>query len=200
MLSEREMRQIIATKHYTQSLPSGESIFTQHRGVIAVFSRPANKNISRWLLDDDNLVWELSRLWAPDGHEPNLLTQALPKLIESFLWGLAHQGISLPKAIISFADPNAGHSGGIYRAASWIDLGNSEESRVYQTHDGKIIPRRAFHQGKKFLRKKEIEACGFIELHRPGKRRFAKPLNRWARKKIENHTARVKPLSSNAPA
>jgi hypothetical protein len=190
-MSEREMRQLIASRHYTRSVPSGHSVYTQYRGAIIVFSLSANKNISRWLLGGDNLVWELSRMWAPDDHEPNLLTKALAHCLEQFISHLKRNSIPLPKAIISYADPAQGHEGGVYRAASWVYLGQSEESRNW-IKDGRVIPRRAFHMGKKFLRKPEIEALGFCELKYPGKHRFAKGLTRSARDKIENHAARPK--------
>lgn len=190
MLSVREMRQLIATNHYTRSLPSGDSVFTQFENAVLVFSRPANKNISRWLLGGDNLVWELSRMWAPDGHRPNLLTQAIPICIKQFQLTLVREGVPIPEALISFADPNAGHSGRVYIAASWVFLGESEETRLYRDPEGKLVSRRSFHAGPVGMKKADIEALGFVELRRPGKRRFAKGLNRWARGKIQNHAAR----------
>ncbi len=190
MFSVREMRQLICVNHYTGSIPSGDSIFTQFDGAIIVFSQPANKNISRWLLGGDNLVWELSRMWAPDGHRKNLLTQAIPRCTRSFLLTLRRLSTPWPEALVSFADPNAGHEGTVYRAASWVYLGQSEEGRAYTDRAGKVMPRRAFHSSRASLTKVEIEAAGFVELKLPGKRRFAKGLTRWAREKIEKHAAR----------
>lgn len=197
MFSTREMRQLICTNHYTRSIPSGDSIFTQYDGAIIVFSLPANKNISRWLIGGDNLVWELSRMWAPDGHRRNLLTQAIPRCTRSFLMTLRRLSIPWPEALISFADPNVGHDGTVYRAASWTYLGQSEESRSYVGPDGQISSRRAFHSSGESLTKAEIEALGFVELRRPGKRRFARGLNRWAQEKIKRHAAR--PLDETVP-
>jgi hypothetical protein len=197
MMSVREMRYLICANHYSRSIPAGDSIFTQFDGAIIVFSRPANKNISRWLLGGDNLVWELSRMWAPDGHRKNLLTQAIPRCTRSFLLTLRRLSIPLPEALISFADPNAGHEGTVYRAASWIYLGCSEETRFYADKGGRVVPRRAFHSSRQALTKSEIEALGYIELRKPGKRRFARGLNRWAQEKIKNHAAR--PLDETSP-
>src|SRR6478735_2176725 len=73
---ERLKKQVLAN-HYTHSVPSGKSWYFSHGDAIVVYAIPPNKNISRWLVGEDNAVIELARLWAPDGHEPNLLTQAI---------------------------------------------------------------------------------------------------------------------------
>jgi hypothetical protein len=59
-------------------------------------------------------TWELSRLWIDD---------SVPRNAETFLIGRSirhikknHRNI---KTLISFADPEAGHSGTIYRASNW---------------------------------------------------------------------------------
>jgi hypothetical protein len=177
------MRQLVCANHYSHSIPSGETIFTQYEDAIILFSRPANKNISKWLLGKDNSVWELSRMWAPDGHRRNLLTQAIAVCTQEFSRVVQRQGSSCD-AIVSYADPNVGHDGTIYRAASWQYLGQSEEGRYYIGADGQVVARRKFHAGDRFLKKHEIEALGYAELLKPGKHRFAKGLSRMARRQI----------------
>lgn len=175
-------RELILMNHYTRSVPSGKSWYHVHDGAVVVFSLPPNMNISRWLLGEgeDNAVLELSRLWAPDGHQPNLLTQAIAASVRALR---PHWGPSI-KALISYADPNVGHLGGIYRAASWVYLGRCEESRHYRDAAGNVVARRKFHSGRNFLRKAEIEALGFYEVKLPGKHRFARGLTRQARRAI----------------
>ncbi len=162
--------------HYTHSVPSGKSHYVKFDDTIVVWSIPANKNIARFVLGWPGNVWELSRLWAPDGHTPNLLTQAISAAI-SVIRRLEH-----PDALISYADPNAGHKGGVYRAASWYYHGKSEETRVYLSSDGIMIARRAFHSGKISLKKAQIEALGYVELKLPGKERFVKLLSKRAKR------------------
>lgn len=173
----------ICANHYTRSVPSGKSLYIQFGDAIVVYSIPANKNISRWLLGEDNAVWELSRLWAPDGHERNLLSRAISESLSAF-----RSTFPSVQAVVSYADPNAGHRGGVYRAASWIALGQCEESRAYRDAQGTIVSRRAFHSGRRSLRKSEIEALGYVQLKLPGKLRFAKGLTRKARRKIEKRS------------
>lgn len=170
--------QAIIRHHYTHSVPSGKSIYVRYEDAIVCWAIPANKNISRFLLGNDANVWELSRLWAPDGHRLNLLTQAI-KYAVSVIQRLEH-----PEAVVSYADPNVGHHGGVYRAASWCFLGRCEESRAYRGPDGAIVARRAFHSSGRCMVKAEIEAAGFTELKLPGKLRFAKGMTRAARRAV----------------
>ncbi|MBU0959872.1 MAG: hypothetical protein KKB31_08035 [Nanoarchaeota archaeon] len=172
-----EAEGVIRKTHYTHSVPSGKSHYIRFGSAIVVWSIPANKNLGRFILPLWNCkAWELSRLWAPDKHEPNLLTQAISAAIAE-LQSL-EQGVDI---LVSYADPNAGHKGGVYRAASWVYHGKSEEVRAY-LKDGQCVARRKFHSGKRGMTKKEIEALGFIELRLPGKERFVKPVSRRARK------------------
>lgn len=178
-LDRVEAEDLIARNHYTHSLPSGKSHFVRFRTALVVWSIPANNNIANFLLGWPGNVWELSRLWAPDGHEKNLLTMAISRAVEVI------SVLEEPDVLVSYADPNVGHTGGIYRAASWIYHGESEESRAYQNSCGQVIARRAFHSGDKSLRKNEILAAGYSELNRRGKLRFVKPMNRRAAKALD---------------
>lgn len=197
MMSVREMRHLVCANHYTRSIPSGENIFTQFEDAIVIFSRPANKNVSRWLLGSDNAVWELSRMWAPDGHRKNLLTEAIAACTEEFAQAVRRLSNGTCAALVSYADPNAGHTGGVYKAASWPYLGQSEESRYYTDAAGTVVSRRKFHSSDRHLTKAEILALGYSELSRPGKHRFARGLMRWARDRITKHAAR--PLDAPSP-
>jgi hypothetical protein len=173
------VRRTICEQHYTKSWPSGKSVPVEFERAIVVFSIPANYNVARWLGCQKNRVWELTRLWAPDGHEPNLLTRAISFAVDYF------HGFGMADALVSYADPNVGHHGGIYRAASWVPLGQSEESRAYRDAAGNIISRRAFHSGSKALRKEEILARGYTQLKLPGKLRFARGLTRIGKRAVK---------------
>lgn len=168
--------EVIRRSHYTHSVPSGKSHYVAFKNALVVWSIPANKNIAAFILGWPGNVWELARLWAPDGHEKNLLTQAISAAVEVIV------RLERPDALVSYADPNAGHKGGVYRAASWIYHGKSEEVRTYRDSSGKTFARRAFHSGSKGMTKAEIEALGYLEMKLPGKERFVKPLTRRAKK------------------
>lgn len=169
----------IIRHHYSHGFPSGKShIFCAGCALIA-FSIPANPNLGRFILGYDGLVWELSRLWAPDGHPRNLLSRAIAASTSEL------QKIESVDALVSFADPNVGHQGGVYRAASWVYTGQSAESRYYRGPDGQVVARRKFHSGSGAgLRKSQIISMGYEELKRPGKYRFVKGLTQRAKRAI----------------
>jgi len=176
----RRAERTICQNHYMHSIPSGKSWYFAFEDAIVVFSIPANSNINSFLLGKrGNVVWELSRLWAPDGHRANLLTEAI---------SYATRGLCQlePKVevLVSYADPNVGHKGGVYRAACWIAHGQCEENRYYVDATGQVVSRRKFHRGSKRLKKSEIEALGFRELKRLGRLRFVRPLTKAARRRI----------------
>jgi hypothetical protein len=171
---------MICRHHYTHSIPSRASHYLSFREAIVVWSIPANKNLGEFILGFPCSVWELSRLWAPDGHEKNLLTQAISAAVDVI------RRLEKPDVLVSYADPNAGHKGGVYRAASWIYHGRSEEARAYRDAQGQIIARRAFHSGNHGMKKSDIESIGYVELKLPGKERFIKPLSRRAKRALGN--------------
>ena len=170
--------------HYAHSVPSGKSYYFCCAGVFYIFAIPANRNISRFLLGSDNGVWELSRMWASDNHKPNALTQGLAIAVAGLR--RAQPGI---EALVSYADPNVGHEGYVYRAASWAYLGQCEEGRYYRDKAGQVVSRRKFHSGSSGMKKADIEALGYTELKLPGKHRYAKGLTRKARAAIARKIA-----------
>lgn len=169
----------IKARHYTRSVPSGKSHYIEYGPAYVVWSIPANINAAKSVLGWDGIVWELTRLWAPDGHARNLLTQAISAATDVI------RALENPDALVSYADPNAGHHGGVYRAASWIHHGSSTETRAWRGPDGKMVPRRRFHSDSRFLRKPQIEALGYVQVKVQGKERFVKPLSRKARKVLK---------------
>ena len=177
---DRDMAKFyIKTWHYARSIPSGKSHYFCCSGAFYAFAIPANKNISRYLTGEDNNVWELSRMWAHDKHRPNALTEGLAKAVRGLRLLQPEIG-----ALISYADPNVGHEGHVYRAASWVYLGQCEEGRYYRDAAGQVVARRKFHSGSKAMQKADIEALGYVELRLPGKHRYAKGLTRKARAAI----------------
>lgn len=176
--SEQRAKDLIRIFHYTHSVPSGKSYYVKFGTAIVVWSIPANKNIATFILGFPGNVWELSRLWAPNNHAPNLLTRAISAAV-----GIIRK-LENPDALVSYADPNVGHSGGVYRAASWIYHGKSEETRTYVDKSGQTFSRRKFHSGGRGMRKAEIEALGYKELKLPGKERFVRPLSKRAKRSL----------------
>jgi hypothetical protein len=102
----RDKRRALADRvrqnHYAGNVPSGKSFYFEYEDAIVVYSIPANR-ISQGLLGKPNAVLELARLWAPDGHRPNLLTEAISA---SARWVREREPTC--EAVISYADSAAG--------------------------------------------------------------------------------------------
>ena len=86
------------------------------------------------------------------------------------------------KLIVSFADPQHGHHGGIYQAANWYYLGKTAPSTMIRCPDGKLADERRFN-GHGHNKMKQIPA-GSIRIRTPGKHRYAFPLDAEMRKKL----------------
>ncbi|MDT9046435.1 hypothetical protein RSW36_25125, partial [Escherichia coli] len=76
--------EIITKNHYTHRFPSGWVRCYAFDSVVVVFSIPANKNLEGYIFNQTVQLRELARLWAPDGHKPYALTQALAAIIREF--------------------------------------------------------------------------------------------------------------------
>jgi hypothetical protein len=164
--ARRQAESTIKLHHYTRSVPSGKSYYVGYGEAVVIWSLPANYYAARHFLPgiDDARVFELTRLWAPDGHERNLLTQAIAEAVRE----------------LKTVEPEVDL---VYRAASWIEAGRSEEVRAWRHKDGgPILARRTFHSGSSHLNKPEIEALGYVQLKLPGKHRFVRPLSRRAKR------------------
>ncbi len=173
---------MLTQHHYLHSVPSAKSYYMRYGDALLVYAIPANPQIARFILGEDGHVWELSRLWAPDGHRRNLLTQAIAASARM----LRHCEPALD-FLLAYADPSAGHTGHIYRAASWTYTGQSDETRAYHGANGQVVARRAFHGGNQSLTKAEIVAMGFTETQKPGKYRYIRPMSRRARRACAKH-------------
>ncbi len=182
---------LVAENHYLHSVPMGKSHYMRFCDALVIWSIPSNNNIGKFLLGYPGIVWELSRLWAPDGHEHNLLTQAISAATKQLV------KIEKPDVVVSYADPHVGHNGGVYRAASWIYSGLSEEVRCY-SGDAGIRARRSFHSGRISLTKSDIERLGFVEIKTTGKHRFVRPLSIGAKRSLAGRGAPKKLTSTPA--
>lgn len=173
---------VIEAEHYLHSFPTGWTQSYQVGDVWIVFAIPANKNLEPFLFKGPVGLRELSRLWAPDNHAPNALSAALARAIRSL-----RRDVPACEALVSFADPNVGHLGGVYRAASWLYTGQSHERRRYATPDGRIVARRAFHSGAQSMR----PTLPMTKV--AGKHRFVRLLTRRATRLFKG----VTPMSKN---
>jgi hypothetical protein len=102
------------------------------------------------------------------------MTEAISFAVKAF-----HR-LELADVLISYADPNVGHGGGVYRAASWIALGQTNTSEVYRDKDGRLVTWRMIRHRQK----RKTLADGYERLYLPGKHRFARGLTRLGKQAI----------------
>ncbi len=172
-ISRGEAIEVIVANHYLQRFPTGWVRCYRFRSTYLVFSISANKNLEPYLFNRSVGLRELARVWAPDGHEPNELTQAIAAACRAL-----RRDCPEVEAVVSFADPNVGHHGGVYQAASWLYVSTSEESRGYLADDGRIVARRAFHSNA------QSRVPNLPVVKREGKHRYVRPLTARARRAL----------------
>ena len=125
--------------HYSQAIPSGKLIKlgvwedARYIGVV-IFGRGANNNLGKPYGLKQTEICELVRV-ALRGHAApvsRIVAIAL-KIVRRTNPGL--------RMVISYADPEQGHHGGIYQAGGWLYLGRSQAQREVM-YKGKVMHKR----------------------------------------------------------
>jgi hypothetical protein len=163
--------------HYSKSMPAGKlikfGVWENDKFIgCVIYGRGATPNLGKPYGLQQTEICELVRI-ALDKHETpvtKIVAETLRKLRTS------NPGLRL---VVSFADPNQGHTGQIYKAGNWIYTGKSEASKFYKVH-GKIMhPRTAYSLGKNSLEWliKNIDSQA-EPVYKLGKLRFLFPLDK----------------------
>lgn len=172
--------------HYSGTMPVGKTVKVGvweddvYIGCV-IFSRGANNNMGKMFNLKQDRVCELTRV-ALNNHK-HFVSEILAKAI-NFL----KQNSPDMKLIISYADSEQKHKGGIYQATNWLYLGKTKGSKEF-IFNGKRHHAKTVHsnygrgsQNVEWLRKHvDPEAK---EYHTLGKHKYIFPLNKKARKKL----------------
>lgn len=132
-------RQAVRRWHYSRSLPAGKIAAVgawedgRFLGVV-IFSRGANRHIGSPFGLDQTQACELTRV-ALDRH-----TTPVSRILALALRFL-HREFPGLRLVVSYADTDQGHHGGIYQASGWIYTGKVLEG----ARDGFIIHGRKVH-------------------------------------------------------
>lgn len=129
-----------------------------------VFSLPPRETEKRF----GGATWELSRLWLVDELPCNAETWFIAQCVR-----LVKRQRPDVQFLVSYADPSAGHSGVIYRAANWRFDGMTDE--------GRKTPRCDYDwNGKRYSRRGHIpaDAVGVTRVPRVSKYRFVYAMDR----------------------
>lgn len=165
--------------HYSKCLPAPPIIkigvweYGKFIGCV-LFSRGANNNLGAPYGLGCTEVCELTRV-ALDKHEfavSRILAVSF-KIIKKHCPGL--------KLIVSYADPNKKHHGGIYQAGNWVYSGKSAPDAQYRDRNGKLWHSRLVNKNgfkKQFGQmKKTIKTSDFVKILLEGKHRYLMPLD-----------------------
>lgn len=188
------------TWHYSGSLPTGKLVKVGvweddvFKGVV-IFSRGASPFLGRKYDLDQIEVCELTRVALREHDAPvsKMLAIAL-RLLKKSSPGL--------RLVVSFADPEQDHHGGVYQAGNWIYTGTSGETTEYLVegewkHVKSMYEPRGFaiaagrdpewaHKRGVYNRLKESgELANTPTRIAPGKHRYLYPLDEEMRELVE---------------
>lgn len=159
--------------HYSRCLPVGKlvkfGVWEEGKFIgVVIFSRGASPNLGTALELDQTEVCELTRV-ALNSHKA-----PVSQIVALTLTELKKLNPAL-RAVISFADPKEGHTGGIYKAGNWVYTGKSNSVTEYFIEGRWMHTRNAYHHPKRPTAPKRES---------PGKFRYIYPLDRSMRKQI----------------
>lgn len=150
--------------HYSRKLPVANlvkiGVWEEGKFIgCLIYSTGANPNIQKPFSLKKNEVCELTRV--------ALTTQKNPvsKFLAISLKMIKKKMPSL-KLVVSYADPEQEHHGGIYQATNWIYLGETKKTTHYRDKNGFFIHNKTLSDGKagsnyvkKLLEKGKITRC-----------------------------------------
>lgn len=172
--------------HYLESHPTAEThtygVYEgeSFRGVI-IFGNPVAREAHTKFKLKPSECRELLRI-ALRGHE-NPLTEALGQAIKLF-----KKDAPNVRLLISYADPDAGHIGTIYQAASWTYVGKSHPVTKIEIGGVEVHPRTVFSRyGTDSIKKLKSVDPTARHIHKARRHKYVLPLDRAMRKLIQLH-------------
>ena len=96
------------------------------------------------------------------------------------------------RLIVSFADPDQGHHGGIYQATNWVYLGTSGPSTIWLDRKGREWHARNVGTEVNPKRQIMVSRSECTPIKKPGKHRYLMPLDDKMREQIK-HLAKPYP-------
>lgn len=127
-----------------------------------------------------NEVAELVRVALKPGH-----AHSVTRCVSIAIRMLRRQSPNL-RLLISFADPQQGHHGGIYQGGNWLYTGETDEDRSYiirgQPKHPKTIHSNGWKQNEDWLRRHVDPNARCVRL--PGKHRYLYPLDDEIRERV----------------
>lgn len=172
--------------HYSKSVPVPPlvkiGVWENQRFIgVVIFSRGASSNLLKPYKLKQDEGCELTRV-ALTGHKTPV--SRILKIAMLFL----KQSSPKLRLIISFADPQYGHHGGIYQAGNWIYVGDTAKGKEYWHKGKRLHSRQVSEKGwniQQGQRRKTVRPseCKIVET--AGKHRYLMPLDDEMREQIK---------------
>jgi hypothetical protein len=180
-------RRAVTQWHYSRKLPSGRlvklGVWEDGRFVgCVIFGRGASINLTRRYNLTQYECVELVRVALREHNTPTT------KIVAEALRQLRRHNPKL-RLVVSFADPNHGHLGVMYRAGNWIYAGLSTPDPMWRDAKGNLWHDRQvtasgwtteFGQRRRCPKKSEC-----VRVTQSGKLRYLMPLDRAMRRQVE---------------
>lgn len=173
--------------HYSKSIPVPPLVKVgawendKYIGCV-IFSRGASSN----LLKPYNLKitegCELTRV-ALTNHKTSVT-----RIISIAIKFLKNENPKL-RLIVSFADPQYGHHGGIYQGGNWVFCGDTAKSKEYWNNGKRLHSRQVAEKGwniQQGVKRKTIRPSECKIVNTEGKHRYLMPLDKEMAKQIES--------------
>lgn len=96
------------------------------------------------------------------------------------------------RLLVSYADPGAGHAGGIYQAGNWVFVGQTSDDWCMVDSNGKRYHSRIARDHVQFGIPKTLNVDGMTKVPLPGKLKYLYPLD-------DEMRARIAPLAKPYP-
>lgn len=177
---------VYATKHwhYSRSMPAGRAVrfgvWESDRFVgVVVYARGATPVLGApYGLAQTECV-ELARVALREHAAP------VSQIVAATLRELKRTNPGL-RLVVSFADPNEGHRGGIYQAGNWVYTGAMVHKDYFVVRGKTMHPRSVgsagWRQSLPWLRAHVDPRARTVS--RPGKHRYVMPLDRAMRRRV----------------
>lgn len=178
--------------HYSATMPAGKLVTVgcwedgAFVGAI-IYGRGNAPHLGDAFDLDHTELCELTRVAFRDHASP--LSAALAESLR-----LLHRASPKLRLVLSFADPDHGHHGGLYQAANWYYLGPTAARTQYRTPDGRLLNNRVVSPDgykRQFGRRVPVPRTGdCTPVHAPPKHRYGYPLDKAMRRRL---AARAEP-------
>ena len=192
--------------HYSKSVPVPPLVKVgawengKFIGVV-IFSRGANNNLLKPFGITQTQGCELTRIALTSHVSP---VSRVARLAIQFL----KRNSPELKLIVSFADPSAGHHGGVYQAGNWIYTGRQPPTVEYLAPDGKQWHGRMVSKDGRIKVQGQYRNCWRTDqctpIDKPGKHRYLMPLDAEMKARIlplaKPYPKRAKDQASESPS